>query len=174
MKKTRRRGSLLIMAVTIRAYQEPDIESIYNIHVGCIKDICSSCYNDEVIKDWVERQSTERYLTYFKEGNVLVAERENKVIGFGHISITDQEDCDHEIKSLYVSPNVIGQGIGTLLMKELESIALRQNCTKLLVYSSANAVTFYKRFGFTDGQCAMKCPNHGDTALFCIRMIKIF
>ena len=158
----------------IRPLLDSDIPAIQEVHINCIKEVCSSCYSKEDITAWIDRQSITRYESLFKEGNVSVAvNEEGKVIGFGHIDKTSDEGCDHVIKGLYVSPSVIGRGIGTLLFNELERIATSDSCSKLLVYSSKNAVSFYERFGFVASKCVKHCPNESDN-LFCIKMIKTF
>uniref|UniRef100_A0A1X7VP12 N-acetyltransferase domain-containing protein n=1 Tax=Amphimedon queenslandica TaxID=400682 RepID=A0A1X7VP12_AMPQE len=157
---------------SIRPLLDSDIRAVQEVHINCIKEVCSSCYSKEDITAWIDRQSITRYQSLFREGTAIVAENEEgEVIGFGHIDKTSDEGCDHVIKGLYVSPKVIGRGVGTLLFNELKRIAVHDGCNKLLVFSSKNAVSFYERIGFIAGKCAKHCPNESDN-LFCIKMIK--
>ena len=52
------------------------------------------------------------------------------------------------IKYLYVSPESAGNGIGKLLMRELEKRARNCGCALLVLASSLNAVGFYESCGF--------------------------
>lgn len=154
--------------VTVRLASESDIPAIHSVHISSIKEICSSHYKADEIKQWTERQSHERYSKLFKEGRVYVVERDNMVIGFGHIGRTEDADCDYEIKALYVSPAEVKQGIGRLLLTTLErSVEYK----KLLVFSSKNAVGFYERYGFVSIKDTQRCS--GECAfLACVQMIK--
>ena len=65
------------------------------------------------------------------------------------------EDCELEVKKLYVAPEHHGRGIGGLIVQELEERAIARvqrlelcGRVKLCVISSLNATPFYESCGF--------------------------
>lgn len=162
--------------VTIRLANIGDVEAIHDVHVSSIKELCSSHYSSDDIKRWTERQSTERYLRYIEGGGMVVAEEFDKVIAFGHLGEPEENitDCNHEIKALYVAPGRAKKGVGTLLLKRLEREAINSGrCKNLLVYSSKNAIEFYKKFGFVKKESVLKCGGECNS-LTCVKMIKSY
>lgn len=160
------------MASNIRLAIDTDIGAIHEIHVACIKEICSSHYTPDEISRWTGRQCHNRYLSNIQEGNVYVSEKggTKEVVAFGHLHETDKEDCDYEVKALYVSPREVRKGIGRLLLQVLERVAMESGCRRLLVYSSRNAVEFYETFGFVRGECVLQCSGE---SMKCIKMKKL-
>lgn len=166
------------MDCSIREAVESDISTIHTIHISCIQEICCSHYTQSDIIKWTGRQSTNRYLSHMRNSKVIVAElptqgNKKEVVGFGHIGVTDREGCDHEVKALYVSPKVIGKGVGSALMKALQEIAKMEGGNKVLLFSSKNAVGFYEKLGFVKEECVKQCPDECDS-LMCIKMTKTF
>lgn len=98
------------MIPTIRPLLESDVPAVQEVHINCIKEVCSSCYSKEDITAWRDRQSIPRYQSLFREGTAIVAEdEEGEVIGFGHIDKTNDEGCNYVIKGLYVSLGSLGE-----------------------------------------------------------------
>ena len=161
--------------LTIRVAIVEDVPTIRELHINTIKEICSSHYTSEEIKIWTERQKKENYQRNVQHEVVLVAEKMSKIVGFGHLGEPNEDtDCEYEIKALYVASNEIRTGVGSLLLKELENEAFKRGaCTNMLVYSSKNAVEFYKKLGFVEKESVLKCggPCH---SLNCIKMIKSY
>jgi GNAT superfamily N-acetyltransferase len=54
------------------------------------------------------------------------------------------------VHGVFVHPQHIGRGIGTLLMEHLEQTATRQGLTTLLVPASITAHEFYVKLGYQD------------------------
>lgn len=52
------------------------------------------------------------------------------------------------IKHVFVAKRMQGQGIGRMLLKQLEQEARKQNLKRLLVNSALNAIPFYRKLDF--------------------------
>ena len=86
---------------------------------------------------------------------VIVAELNNEVIGFGYYSeFRFREAYKFTVEhSVYANKNVIGKGIGKLLLTELIERAKQQNLhTMIGVIDSenTNSIDFHKKFGFEE------------------------
>lgn len=62
------------------------------------------------------------------------------------------------VRTVFISPGMQGQGVGTRLMAEVELIARSKGVTLLTVPSSVTAEAFYAKLGFQ----AVRDSYHGD------------
>ena len=84
---------------------------------------------------------------------IIVAEENNKVIGFGYYSeFRFREAYKFTVEhSVYADKNYIGKGVGKLLLTELIELAKGQKLhTMIGVIDSENinSITFHEKFGF--------------------------
>ena len=84
---------------------------------------------------------------------IIVAELENRVIGFGTYG-TFREKIGYQFTvehSVYVAENYIGNGIGKLLLAELINLAKEQNLHVMIGAIDAenkSSIAFHQKFGF--------------------------
>lgn len=88
---------------------------------------------------------------------LLVAECEQQVCGTAHLNLC--ADAMYRQQPFGVVENVViaathrGMGIGRLLMAQVEALATKHDCTKLMLLSSrarTEAHAFFRRCGFSD------------------------
>ncbi len=149
--------------LTFRDAVESDADSIFQVHIASIRQLCSAHYSKEQISGWIRRQRKERYIQLIARNDdfVVAEDGSGQVIAFGHLGpCTDREqfstEVNFEVYGFYVSPLVTRQGVGRRLMAELERRALKQGCVRLGVCSTLNATPFYKVCGFVvckDSHC---------------------
>lgn len=99
-------------------------------------------YND----DFIELCRTELTVTTddVNSGLLFVAEDDiGNVVGFFLLA----EFPHPELRMLFVSPDVIGQGIGKVLMQDALSIATSRGWNSLLIESDPFAQSFYEHLG---------------------------
>ena len=130
------------MNVLIRRAISEDVEEIASIFVSCVKTLNVKDYTNEQIEIMVTFCDAQSYLEEIKRGNIFVAETRS-IVGFGSLS----ESRGH-VDDLYVHPNYIRQGIGTLLLRTLERVALAKQRSQLSVMASLTARPFYLSRGF--------------------------
>lgn len=131
------------MDVFIRQATSEDVEEIANIFVSCIETLNVKDYTNEQIEIMATLCDAQLYLQAIQQGeSIFVAEAEN-IVGFASIA----ESRGH-IDDLFVAPNYTRQGIGTLLLKTLEQVALTNQRSQLSVMSSLTARPFYLSRGF--------------------------
>jgi GNAT superfamily N-acetyltransferase len=129
--------------LTIRKARHKDRESIWNVHLRAIQEVCSSHYSQKEIEDWSEVLKPTRYNEPIKRGSFYVAVDDNAIVGFGNLN---QESG--EIEAVYVAPEYVRRGVGREILKALESVARDVGLTVLRLSSSLNAVQFYENAGY--------------------------
>ncbi|RKN74142.1 GNAT family N-acetyltransferase [Paenibacillus ginsengarvi] len=140
------------MAVTIRLMEKRDTEEVrkvaratwHHTYEGIIPErvrtrFLDAFYNDEAIL----RRMTGSIL--------LVAEREDGIVGFANFFSSRRDPSEAELGAIYILPEAQGGGIGTLLLQEGIGRLRLQGATRLLANverSNRKGLSFYeaKRF----------------------------
>lgn len=65
----------------------------------------------------------------------------------GYFTLVRCDDDTIELDFMFVSPEFIGQGIGTAMMLEVIRLAVSHDAERLTLTADPNAVGFYQRFG---------------------------
>jgi GNAT superfamily N-acetyltransferase len=89
-------------------------------------------------------QNASRWDRLIKQGGVLVATDEERIIGFGGIDVHAAE----QLKWLYLLPQHQGAGVGSETLRRLESIGWDAGLVALRVHSAPGAVGFYRKQGY--------------------------
>lgn len=124
----------------IRNFKRSDAESCSELIINSIN---SGVFEnpDEKVR-LLSEHTKEELLNKSEDINYFVAENGKKVIGLGGIKSSG------EIKTIYVDINHRGKGIGQAIMNHLENIASKRGLKKLFLWSSPQAINFYKSLGF--------------------------
>ncbi|MCX7785870.1 MAG: GNAT family N-acetyltransferase [candidate division WOR-3 bacterium] len=144
-------------SVNIREATEKDVKQICKIARQVLNIVTQ--HRPEFLGRLVELQKIDRfYLNALKEKNsaVLVAEKQNKIIGYAYITIERKPDDLIAIPYLSINELVVdekyrGQGIGTSLMKRIFQWAKRKKLKvlQLAVWEfNQKTIKFYQKFGF--------------------------
>ncbi len=140
------------MNINIRNASDNDVESILKIVNHAITNTTANYnYEPQTIVDQMKwfRSKMELKLP------VIVAEVDNQVVGFGTYGmfrekIGYQFTVEH---SVYVSPGLIGKGIGKMILPELIKLA-KADGLKVMVggidAENIDSIEFHKKFGFVE------------------------
>lgn len=116
----------------IRVAKTEDKESIRQIYIASVEP---------------EAKSDESYWDHLiRAGAILVAELDNRIIGFGGIDVQASE----QVKWLYLLPQHQGAGVGSEILQRLERIGLNAGLEYLRLHSAPGAVNFYLRHGYSE------------------------
>lgn len=141
------------MAVRVRDATTADTAAIRRVHVDSITGLGTESYTARQVEAWAEGCETADYETPVEspEMTCLVAERQ-AIVGFAVLDHTEPEayaaDADAEITAVYVTPDVVREGVGSRLYTELESRARSADIETLALSASRNAVAFYDAHGY--------------------------
>lgn len=139
--------------ILLRKGKEEDIESIQDIASKTWPEAYSSIITEEQISYMLKKMYNKgELLSQFQQGyTFLMAEEENKDLGFAVFSIVDSTLRIFKLHKLYVLPETHGKGVGKLLINEVVNLAKRAGgvSLELNVNRDNKAVVFYERAGFT-------------------------
>lgn len=150
----------------LRPAREADRRALWRIHTRSVRELCHGAYSAREVRTWVALLRPEGYLRPDQPRTVLVAERGRRLVGFGQLDARGGE-----LEALYVLPEEVGQGIGTMLLSSLEVLAWRAGAPALRLDASLNAESFYRERGYRPMQVAQRIITP-DVQLACVRMEK--
>ena len=158
------------MNINIRPATVQDSNAIANILITSVRTLGRLDYNNEQIEIIINLHHAESYREEIETGRIImfVAEAETKIVGFGSISSDGRA-----IGDLYVLPNYTRQGIGTLLLKTLEQVALQKGVSKLWVMASLTARSLYSSCGFQFEKDAALIDSETGIRVPCVDMTKV-
>jgi GNAT superfamily N-acetyltransferase len=81
---------------------------------------------------------------------IVVAEESNRVIGFGGIDVT----ADEQLRWVYLLPEFQRSGIGSKILHELETVAWTSGLRSIRLHATPGAIEFYSRSGYA------RIPDH--------------
>jgi GNAT superfamily N-acetyltransferase len=136
------------------------------VHVRAIRETCARSYPAEQVSAWVGLVSPDSYTTVLKERVLVVATDGGAIVGFGQLN-----PRAGEMDAVYVLPDRQGEGIGRLLLAELEAEARARNIRMVELPATLNAVPFYAQAGYTRRYVTVHRLPTG-VGLGCVRMGK--
>lgn len=113
-------------------------------------------YSAEQMKKW----STELTITpsYIKKNIVYKLIQEKEIIGYYSLISIDQQTI--ELDNLFIHPNVIAKGIGSLLLQDAIDRSKLGGYHIMKLYADPNATDFYLKKGFeVIGQLETAIPD---------------
>lgn len=150
----------------IRRADPADRDAIWKVHVESVRVLCAGWYSSEQITVWTERLLPDSYRQAFERCEMVVAERNAEIVGFGQLDLGRAE-----VEAVYVMPTAVGDGVGTALLVHLEAIARERGLRVLGLCASLNAEAFYAHRGYR-ARGREKHPLTAVMAVDCIRMEK--
>lgn len=126
--------------IEIREFQKSDVKDVSKITLKCISQInCKEMTKKEL--EFVKVQYSENGIQKLAdELEMYVCTHGKKIIG----SIARSEN---KIHNFFIDPKFHKQGIGSIMLRYIES-KLKDKYKKILLDSSPYAVNFYKKFGY--------------------------
>jgi N-acetylglutamate synthase-like GNAT family acetyltransferase len=97
---------------------------------------------------WIKHWESDLTITpdYIRQNHVYVAEENGEIKGFYALCLAGQTaELDH----MWVTPEMIGTGIGKELFLDAMERAAKLNVNAVEISSDPNAIGFYKRMGAT-------------------------
>ena len=136
---------------TIRKARPGDESGIHEAHMRSIREVCVTLHGEDEVRGWGNRPLGNRWIEPIKEGHVWVIEYHNEIHGMGYIRIYQEYGVQMaHIHGLYITPDVIGQGLGQKLMNLMLDAARADKVRTITLDSSLTAHDFYKKNGFKD------------------------
>lgn len=96
---------------------------------------------------WNQPKGTEVDDIESKAFPIMVCEVDGIPIGVGRVHFNS--DNEAQIRSMAVEEEWRGKGIGAIMIKELEKIAIEKGAKKIILHARNNAVKFYQSNGYS-------------------------
>ena len=129
------------MSTAVRLAQTADAEGISHVILAALHSSNAQDYPADVIARVANNFTPDAVLALLKRRVVLVATQDQVIVATAALDA-------NVVRSVFVNPALQGQGIGRLLMIEIELRAREAGVTVLSVPSSLTAEPFYSRLGF--------------------------
>ncbi|MDO4283620.1 MAG: GNAT family N-acetyltransferase [Clostridia bacterium] len=137
----------------IRKMEKSDIEQVVDINVSCWKRVYKGMIADEFLDSIDREQRIKKILERYGEFPYIVADNGKEVVGFCRYGDSrENEDYDSEIVALYVYPDMLKQGIGSLMFNFVVKEFKKQGKKKMIIWclkENDNARGFYEKMGGT-------------------------
>ena len=137
--------------IKIRKALPGEEKEIHEAHMRSIREVCVKDHGTEEIKGWGNRPLENRWVDAIKTELVWVIEFNKTIQGLGYLRVLgkDEEKFGY-LHALYLTPEVLGKGLGVKLAKILITEAKEQKLGVVKLDSTITAYEFYKRLGFKD------------------------
>ena len=139
----------------VRRARFGDEEGIHLAHMKSIKEVCSNDYTEEQINAWGGRAfNFESKRNLIENHYVWVVELEEAIEGYGllfidtAISIESDKSKKAEIGGLYLTPGVLGQGLGHIIINEMKEVVTSLGLKEIYLSSTKTSKKFYEKQGF--------------------------
>jgi len=129
------------MSTAVRTAQTADAEGISQVILAALHSSNARDYPPDVIARVAANFTPDAVLALLQRRVVLVAVQERVIVATAALDA-------NVVRSVFVNPALQGQGIGRLLMIEIELRAREAGVTVLSVPSSLTAEPFYTKLGF--------------------------
>jgi putative acetyltransferase len=140
------------MDVRLREATPADVDRLCEVNRAAIETLGSEPYDERQITAWKSGVDPELYPIEAAETHFLVAESDERVVGFGWMKPEADDyltvDVDGELTGMYVHPNAARNGVGTRLLSALERVARDDSGASLGLWASLNAAPFYRKHGY--------------------------
>ena len=127
---------------TIRRFDNADARAVAGLIERCLREVNSRDYPSEVIERMCDHFTAARVQELATQRQMLVAEASG-IVG------TVSRD-GNKVYTMFVHPRAAGRGIGRLLMRHIEALAVIDGYDHMETSSSITAHDFYRRLGYLD------------------------
>ncbi len=131
------------MMITLREYKSDDCPFLSKLFHDTIHTVNAKDYTNEQLNAWstgiVDLKAWNRS---FLEHDTLIAETDEKIVGFADMDKTGYLD------KLYIHKDFQGKGIAGALLNELERRAQTSGVVRFETYASITAKPFFEKQGY--------------------------
>jgi putative acetyltransferase len=127
----------------LRTYEIGDTAEIMDLFYNTVHEINIRDYTKEQIDAWAPvEMDIEVWLNSLKSKFTYVVENNGKIVGFGEL------EANGHIDKFFCHKDFQGQGIGTMILEQIESKARSLGIKRLFVEASITAKPFFANKNF--------------------------
>jgi putative acetyltransferase len=153
------------MKASLRPFLKEDVEQLAEIMCASIEELTQEDYDEDQRLAWISvLEDGDAFIKRLSEQLTILAIVEGEPVGFASLRGKDELDL------LYVHPDVVRNGVGSMLVDALEKLAGARGATAMLANSSETARPFFEKRGYLAQ--SRNTTNIGDEWLVNIAMRK--
>ena len=149
--------------ISFRVAQIEDSLAIFDAHQDAVLTLCQSAYTPAQMKIWFEGRTHEIHHRAIQAGQILLAERHGRVLGFAGFT-------PGEVTLLFVRPDTAGTGLGRQLLHLAMDRARLHHAGPLTVVATRNSQGFYEKHGFVAVEASFFVRGTPDTRFEVVNM----
>jgi GNAT superfamily N-acetyltransferase len=139
----------------IERFQDFQADAVSSIIRRNLTEVNSKDYPEDIIRSLFEHFAPENILKNAQSQYTFVVIQDSEVVGTASLAdFGSAESPNYYAVTIFVLPELHGQGIGTKLIKAVELKAWELEAKKITVRASITAKGFYQKLGyqFRDGE----------------------
>ena len=134
--------------VIVKPYREEDAEEIVGLIIRNFKEVNVRDYGTEAIEEIVRTHDVNWFKVVAGYAHVYVFWNEGSIVGVGSISSFWGSPTESILLTVFVLPDLHGQGIGSYIIDTLEKDELFLRADRIEIPASITAVEFYRKKGY--------------------------
>ena len=135
--------------VAVRRFAASDAGAVRNIILRGLREIDGRDYPREYIEKTCAAFTPERLLNQAESSHMYVAVSGEEIVGTGSIAPYWGSPTESILLTIFVLPERIGQGVGTVLIGALEKDEYFLRAGRVEIPSSVTAAGFYLKMGYS-------------------------
>lgn len=139
------------MSIQVHSARSADADAISAVILAALRETNARDYSPDIIERVEKSFSPAAVSELMATRTMFVAMQAEQLVGTASLD-------GRVVRSVFVRPDLQGQGVGRRLMAEIERTARDRGVAVLAVPSSVTAEPFYARLGFT----AVRDSYHGE------------
>ena len=134
--------------VTARQYQEKDTGEIVRLIARNFREVNAKDYGTEAMEKLAAHHNADWFKSVAEYAHVYVFCTQDKIVGVGSISSFWGSPKESIVLTIFVIPELHGQGIGSFIIDTLETDDLFLRADRIEIPASITAVEFYRKKGY--------------------------
>ncbi|MBD5449681.1 MAG: GNAT family N-acetyltransferase [Lachnospiraceae bacterium] len=134
--------------VIVKPYREEDAEEIVGLIIRNFREVNIRDYGEQAIEELVKTHDTAWFKGVAGYAHAYVFWNEGSIVGVGSISSFWGSPTESILLTIFVLPELHGQGIGSYIIDTLEKDELFLRADRIEIPASITAVEFYRKKGY--------------------------
>jgi len=134
--------------VIAKPYQEENAEEIVKLIIRNFREVNVKDYGEDAIREMVATHDVNWFKGVAEYAHVYVFWSGNRIVGVGSISSFWGSLTESILLTIFVLPELHGQGIGSYIIDTLETDELFLRARRIEIPASITAVEFYRKKGY--------------------------
>lgn len=134
--------------VRVRKFQKADAEEVQELIVRNFLEVNSKDYGIKAMQELAVNYGIDKILQIASYAHMYVFELDDRIVGVGSISSFWGSETESILLTIFVLPELHGNGIGRIIMQALGQDELYLRADRIEIPSSITAAEFYRKFGY--------------------------